>query len=292
MDQEWYSYSAFPSRRPVTWPQGERVALWIAPSLEFMDVVPPEGFPRMYGAVSGRPDVRNWSHRDYGNRVGIWRVMEALDKYGLRATAALNSRVCELYPDIVDESLKRGWEIMAHGDYSTRIISARMPVEQERDLIARARTAIAAATGRPPAGWLGPAVSESPRTPGLLAEAGFTYTADWCNDDQPFRFQVPSGSLLAVPYSFDVNDFEVIVDQKHTPWEFEQAGKDHFDALYEEAASKGTGFVMCIALHPFCIGQPFRIKYLEQMLAHIMSHAGVWAATAGEIAACYARQES
>jgi peptidoglycan/xylan/chitin deacetylase (PgdA/CDA1 family) len=249
-----------------------------------MDVIQPEGSPKMYGGITGQPDVRNSSHRDYGNRVGVWRVMEALDQYGLRATAALNSRVCELYPDVVEESLKRGWEIMAHGEYATRMITARMPIDQERELIARSRDAITAATGKAPAGWLSPGVSESPNTPGLLAEAGFTYTGDWCNDDQPFRFRVPTGKLTGVPYTLAVNDFEVIVDQKHTPWEFEQAGRDHFDALYEEAAAEGTGFVMCIALHTFCIVQPFRIKYLEQMLAHIMGHAGVWAATGIEIA--------
>lgn len=284
MDQEWYSYSAFPTRSPIRWPNGERIALWIVPSLEFMDVVQPEGFPKMYGGISGQGDIRNWSHRDHGNRVGVWRVMEALDHYGLRATAAINSRVCELYPAVVEESLKRGWEIIAHGELATRMITARMPVEEERELIARSRDVIKAATGKPPSGWLGPGVSESPNTPGLLAEAGFTYTADWCNDDQPFRFHVPQGRLTGVPYTLAVNDYEVIVDQRHTPWEFERAGRDHFDALYEEAASEGTGFVMCIALHPFCIGQPFRIKYLEQMLEHIMSHAGIWPATGGEIA--------
>jgi peptidoglycan/xylan/chitin deacetylase (PgdA/CDA1 family) len=287
MDQEWYSYSAFPSRRPIHWPGGARIALWIVPAIEFMEVIPPEDFPRMYSAIPGQPDVRNSSHRDYGNRVGIWRIMEVLDKYGLRATAGVNSSVLGLYPEIVEESLKRGWEIMAHGDYATRVITGRMPVDQEREFIRSSREAIRSATGKPPAGWLGPSISESPNTPGLLAEAGFTYTADWCNDDQPFRFEVPTGKLLAVPYSFDVNDFEIIVEQKHTAWEFEQAGCDQFDALYEDARAGDTGLVMCIALQPFCIGQPFRIKYLDQMLAHIMAHGGVWPATGSEIAEYY-----
>jgi peptidoglycan/xylan/chitin deacetylase (PgdA/CDA1 family) len=287
MDQEWYSYSAFPGRRPIHWPGGARVALWIVPSIEFMEVVPPEDFPRMYSAVPGQPDIRNSSHRDYGNRIGIWRIMEVLDRYGLRATAGVNSSVCRLYPEIVEESLKRDWEIMAHGEFATRIISGRMPVDQERELIARSREVLTAATGRPPAGWLGPSISESANTPGLLAEAGFTYTADWCNDDQPFRFEVPSGKLFAVPYSFDVNDFEVIVEQRHTAWEFERVGRDQFDALYEDAKSADTGVVMCIALHPFCIGQPFRIKYLDQMLSHITSFGGIWAATGSEIAQYY-----
>ena len=288
MDQEWYNFSAFPSRAPLQWPGGARVALWIVPSIELMELVPPAGAFSSMASTLEAPNVRNWSHRDYGNRVGIWRVMEVLDKYGLRATAAVNAIVCERYPDIVEESLERGWEIMAHGEVASRMITERMPVEEERELISRSRDVIAAATGAPPAGWLSPQLSESTRTPGLLAEAGFTYTADWANDDQPFRMNVATGELIAVPYSIEVNDEAVIFNHNRTAWEFEQIGKDHFDAIYADAAATGTGLVICIALHPYCIGQPFRIKYLDQMLAHIMSHASVWPATGSEIARHFA----
>jgi peptidoglycan/xylan/chitin deacetylase (PgdA/CDA1 family) len=290
MDQEWYGYSPFPARKQLTWPNNARVALWVSCSLQFMQPQLPEQWSKLNIVVRGRPDVRTASQLDYGNRVGVWRVMETLDLYGLRATAALDAEVCKRYPSVVEKSLQRQWEIVAHGVEGSRIITERMPVEEERALIVGSRQAIVAATGKLPVGWLSPATSESTRTPGLLAEAGFTYTGDWCNDDQPYRLNVSSGRLTAVPYSLTVNDVEVILEQHHTAWEFEQAGRDHFDSLYEEARAADTGFVMCIALHPFCIGQPFRIKYLEQMLSHIMSHAGVWPATAGEIAECYESQ--
>jgi allantoinase len=235
MDQDWYDFSAFPTRAPIVWPGGARVALWIVPSLEFMDLVPEDNAWGLMPSSAAAPNVRNWSHRDYGNRVGIWRIMEVLDRHGLRATAAINAEVCKLYPDIVEASLQRGWEIMAHGELASRMITERMPVDEERALIARSRDAVAKATGKPPAGWLSPGLSESTRTPGLLAEAGFTYTADWVNDDQPFRLKVNDGRLIAVPYSVDVNDETVIVSNTRSAWDFAQAGKDHFDALYADA---------------------------------------------------------
>lgn len=290
MDQEWYDYSPFPTRAALTWPNGARVALWVSIALECMDALPPEEYPGVNIPLLGSPTVRNASEIDYGNRVGIYRVIEALDRYGIRATAAVGALVAQRYPDIIEQSLIRDWEIMAHGLTGTAIITGRTPIEEERALIASSRDVIAAVTGSAPKGWLSPGVSESTNTPGLLAEAGFTYTADWCNDDQPYRFHVPAGSLTSIPYSLAVNDVEVIFDQHHTAWEYEQAGKDHFDFLYEEARSKGTGLAMCIAVHPFCIGQPYRIKYLEQMLEHIMSYAGVWTATASEIVASYESQ--
>lgn len=284
MDHEWFSFSAFPERRPLRWPNNARVALWIVPALEFLDVIPPDSASQWPPAQAAL-DVRTWSHRDYGNRVGIWRVMEVLDKYGLRATAAVNAIICERYPDIIEESLKRGWEIMAHGELNSRMITSKMPVEEEREVIARSRDAITRATGKAPAGWLAPQLGESSNTPGLLAEAGFTYTADWCNDDQPYRLRVPQGRLTAVPYSIEVNDQVLIFQQNHPAWVWEQIGRDHFDHLYAEGAT--TGMVVCIALHPYCIGQPLRIKYLDGLLAHITSHAGVWNATGNEIAEYY-----
>ena len=290
MDQEWYPYSAFSTRPQISWPGGARVALWVSVALECMDALHPDDYPNVITPLLGQPNVRNASELDYGNRVGFWRVTDALDQYGINGTAAIGSLVANRYPDIVAESLKRGWEVMAHGTSGNRIVTGKTPNEAERALIAESRDTITAATGASPRGWLSTAVSESTMTPALLAEAGFRYTADWCNDDQPYRMIVPHGSLLTIPYSLAVNDVEVILDQRHTAWEFEQAGKDHFDSLYEEARACETGLVMCIALHPFCIGQPFRIKYLEQMLAHIMGFAGVWPATAGEIIACFESQ--
>src|SRR5439155_6651381 len=131
MDQDWYGFSAFPARKPLRWPGDARVALWIVPAVELMDLVAPEGSFGPLQSATEAPNVRNWSHRDYGNRVGIWRIMEVLDKYGLRATAAVNASVAERYLDIIEESLERGWEMMAHGEYASRMITELMPVAEE-----------------------------------------------------------------------------------------------------------------------------------------------------------------
>jgi hypothetical protein len=139
-------------------------------------------------------------------------------------------------------------------------------------------------------GWLSPGLNESTRTPGLVAEAGFIYLSDFVNDDQPFDMIVPSGRLTAVPYSIEVNDEVAIVQRNRTAWEFARTAEDHFDAIYADARSAGTGLVMCLALHARLTGQPLRIKYLDQILSHILSFDGVWVATGGEIVEAYRSQ--
>lgn len=287
MDQDLYGFSAFPSRRPLLWPGGARVALWVVPIVELMDLIPPPGTFGPLPSSAEAPNVRNWSHRDYGSRVGIWRIMELLDRLGIKATAALNGPIAERYPVISEEALQRGWEIMAHGDYASTLITERMSEDDERSLIGRSRDAIQRATGRAPAGWLSPGMSESTRTPRLVAEAGFHYIADFANDDQPFRMMTTSGGLTAVPFSIEVNDEIVLVERRRTAWELAQTARDHFDAIYEDATKAGTGVVMCLPLHAYLSGQPFRIKYVEEILNHVLSYDGVWAVTGSEIADYY-----
>lgn len=290
MDQDWYEFSAFPVRKRLTWPGNATVALWVVPSIELIDLTPPSGTFGAPPSSEQAPNVRNWSHRDYGNRVGIWRIMEVLDRHGIKATAAVNSSVAEHYPAIIDASVARGWEIMAHGEYASSWITERMPEDQERALITSSRDSIQRVAGVQPKGWLSPGLSESTRTPGLVAEAGFTYLADFVNDDQPFNINVQSGTLTAIPYSIEVNDEVAIVQRNRTVWEFAQAAKDHFDAIYEDARAADTGVVMCLALHAYLIGQPMRIKYLDEVLAHILSYDGVWPVTGSEIAESYRSQ--
>jgi peptidoglycan/xylan/chitin deacetylase (PgdA/CDA1 family) len=205
MDHGWYRYSPIVDRLPLRWPNGERIAVWILPVVEFLDLLRPDT-PGQHPPPGGPLDVRTWSHRDYGNRWGIWRVMDVLDKYRVRATVAVNALAARLYPDIVREARERDWEIVACGEAGSRVITSKMAVEDEKAMIERSRDEIWAATGTMPAGWLSPQVSESAATPALLAEAGFTYCADWANDDQPFDFMVPTGELTAVPYGREVDD--------------------------------------------------------------------------------------
>jgi peptidoglycan/xylan/chitin deacetylase (PgdA/CDA1 family) len=287
MDQDLYAFSAFPSRKPLHWPANAKVALWVPAIVEFMELVPPAGAFGPLPSSPEAPNVRNWSHRDYGNRAGIWRIMEVLDRYGMRGTAAINSSAAERYPEIVEEALKRKWEIMAHGEFASTMITERMPEDEEGALIMRSRDAVQRVSGRAPEGWLSPGMSQSTRTPRLVAEAGFRYIADFANDDQPFSVSTPAGSLTAVPFSIEVNDEIVIVERRRTAWEFAQTAKDHFDAIYSDATEAGTGVVMCLPVHAYLTGQPFRIKYLDEILRHILAYDGVWAAIGSEIAARY-----
>ncbi|HEV7963044.1 MAG TPA: polysaccharide deacetylase family protein, partial [Actinoplanes sp.] len=208
-----------------------------------------------------------------------------LAKHNIRATAALNSEVCDQYPRIVEEGSKLGWEWAAHGPSNSMLFTG-MPEDAERPIIDSVIAKIADATGIRPRGWLGPALTETFETPSLLAELGLGYTLDWTNDDQPYELGVPG--MLSVPYSIEMNDVTLFVSKSYTGPEFLQAVRDQLDQLYADSADSGR--VMALCVHPFSVNQPFRHKYLDQALEYIAGHEGVWLATADEIADAYRAQ--
>jgi peptidoglycan/xylan/chitin deacetylase (PgdA/CDA1 family) len=286
MNNTRYEYSPIARRAPLRWPNGARVAVWVIPNVEHFHIDRPGS-----GAPPGRapqvPDARNIGWRDYGLRVGIWRIMGMLDKYGIRATVALNAEVCDLYPAIVEEGVKRGWEFMGHGLTNSEPLYG-LTEDEERDVIARTLSRIEQAVGRRPRGWLGPGLAENFRTPELLAEAGVEYVGDWCADDQPFPLRMERGALLAMPYTVELNDLPFFLTHSHTGREFYEAIRDQFDVLYQEGATNAR--VMAIALHTFVTGQPHRAKYLDQALAYVAGHPDVWLATGSEIVDAYRAQ--
>jgi allantoinase len=230
------------------------------------------------------PDVLNYSWRDYGVRVGIWRLMEVMDRYGVKGTAALNSDVVRRYPRIIEAGNALGWEWMGHGTNNSTVINDQSEAE-ERELITSVVDAIAQGTGRPPRGWLSPALSETHRTLDLIAEAGVQYVANWVNDEQPYPMRVARGSMLSMPYSAEINDYAAFIERGQSGEAFAQSICDQFDGLYEDGGKSGR--VMAIALHPFLIGRPHRSKHLAKAFAHIVSRQEVWMATGGEIADWY-----
>jgi peptidoglycan/xylan/chitin deacetylase (PgdA/CDA1 family) len=253
------------------------------PSLEWFPLDMPAAPFQPPGAVDAPyPDYRNYTHRDYGNRVGVFRVMEVLDRFGLRATAAVDAAVCERYPVVVEEGRRRGWEFVAHGLHMGRLHHAGLGEAEEAAMVDQALGTVRQITGQPVRGWLSPAHSESPRTLDLLAARGVEYVGDWVNDDLPFPLRTADGRLWALPYAHEVADVTVMWEHRHTAAEFAEQVRDHFDALYDEAGRHG-GRVFTLPLHPWVIGQPHRIRALEQVLAHVARHAGVWPATGGEI---------
>jgi peptidoglycan/xylan/chitin deacetylase (PgdA/CDA1 family) len=230
------------------------------------------------------PNVRNWSVRDYGNRVGVWRLFETLARYGVRGTAALNSEVCDHHPEIVAEAVRLGWELMGHGETNALRINEMNP-EQERSAIFAAIDRIEAASGTRPTGWLGPGLAETWHTLEYLSAAGIRYVCDWVNDDQPYTMTVGMPPMVSLPYSVQTNDVPAYFDFKCSVPEFERTLKAQFDVLYREGERSAR--VMAIAVHPFVTGQPHRIGALDAALEHICKHERVWLATGSEIVAAY-----
>jgi len=276
MDNERYAYWPLPDRPRIEWPNNARVAFWIIPNIEHFRFDKP-----FMGSAGPLPDVPAFAQRDYGPRIGIWRMMESFDKFGLRATVALNADVCRFNPQIVRAGVERQWEWMGHGVSNSERVSG-LEEQEERATIRSVVQTITEHTGRPPRGWLGPGLGETYVTPALLAEAGIEYVCDWCADDQPFPMRVPTGRLISVPYSQELNDIPAFMRVGYTPEQFCQIVCDQFDVLYAEGAHSGR--VMALALHPYLSGHPFRIKWLDRALDHITRHKDVWLTTGGEIA--------
>ena len=271
-------------RPTIKWPNDARVALWISPNVEHYEYQPPNEGVRNPWPRTPYPDVQQFSYRDYGNRVGFWRMLEPLDKHGIRCCISLNMAVLEHFPEIAEAMVERDYDYMSHGIYNTRYLYTYSE-DEEREFYRDCIDTLKRHTGKPLKGMLGPAISGSVSTPDLMAEAGLIYHTDWFHDDQPTPIKVNAGKLISVPYSIELNDSSVLRDNHYSAAYFADICKAQFDRLYEEGAQSGR--VMCIALHPFIIGQPHRIKYLDDILGYIMSHDGVWQTTADDIADYY-----
>ena len=283
MDHDRYDWSMLPQRRPVAWPQGARIALWVVPALEWFPL-DMKGLPfKPPGAMqTAYPDLRHYTLRDYGNRVGIFRIMQALEQHGIKASAAVNAAVAVRYPALIKACLSRGWEIIANGLDMDHLHHGALAPEEERQWIKQSMDILQQASGARVRGWLSPAKSESHATLDLLAEAGLDYVCDWVNDDMPYAMRSSAGALHAMPHPIDIDDHTILVQNHHTEDDFRDQLIDQFDLLYRESSPE-SGRVMAISLHPWVIGQPYRIRALEEALAHIMRHSGVWAATGSEI---------
>ena len=276
-------YSPIIDRPAIKWPNGARVAFWIAPNVEHYEYLPDYDGARDPWPRTPYPDVQQYAYRDYGNRVGFWRMLDVLDKHGIRCTVSLNEAVLEHFPEIGEAMVQRGWDFMSHGIYNTRYLSTYTE-EQERLFYKDCIETLKRLTRKTLKGMLGPAVTGTERTPDLMAEAGLIYHTDWQHDDQPVPIKVKSGKLVSVPYSVELNDAPVY-RQHYEGDDWARICKTQFDQLYKEGAKSGR--VMCIPLHPYLTGQPHRSKYLDETLGYIMSHDGVWQTTADEIAEFY-----
>ncbi|WP_299756376.1 polysaccharide deacetylase family protein [uncultured Boseongicola sp.] len=259
------------------------MAVWVVPNVEHYEYLPPATGGRDAWPRTPHPDVLGYGLRDFGNRVGLWRIAEVTDDLGIPLTLSLNLANWLHYPEIFEASEARGWDVMAHGLYNTRY-HWEMPEQAEREAIGQCVEIYRTLTGRMLRGWFSPAATWTKNTPDLVAEAGISYYCDWYHDDQPTQMNVRSGQLITLPYQMDIND--AMVWRHHFEADdFAQMVIDHFDTLWREGADHGR--VVCIALHPYIMGQPHRIRALERALRHVVSHDKVWMATGAEIADWY-----
>lgn len=280
-DPGLYDYWPYRDRPKVVWPGGKRLAFWVAPNIEFYELDPPRN-PSRAAWPRPTPDVAGYAARDYGNRVGHWRMMELLDRYGIRGSISLSVALIQHHPEIIQACVDRDWEFFSHGIYNTRYCYG-MDEAQERAIIEDSIRTVQAATGQRISGWLAPALTHTERTLDLLAEYGLTYTCDLFHDDQPTPVKTATGRFVSIPYSLEMNDAITFNVQNMTPRRYVEILKANFDRLYAEGERSGT--VMCIPLHAYLIGQPYRLEPFEEALAYITSHPDVWVATGREIAA-------
>jgi peptidoglycan/xylan/chitin deacetylase (PgdA/CDA1 family) len=282
-----FPYSPIIHRPPLKWPNGAHVALWVIPNIEFFGLdekVPPGSG----GTGVPVPDVPTWSSRDYGNRVGVFRLMQVLDRHGIRATVALNSELCTEHPAIIDEGNKREWEWMGHCESNTRRLNAAPPGDEPR-IVKNTLATIEQASGARPRGWLGSGLQETWDTLDILAAEGCDYVCDWTNDDQPYIMTLDGGrTLVSVPYSHEINDKPAFEKFHRTADQFRDMICRQFDVLYREGAESGR--VMAIAIHPYLTGVPHRIDAFDAALAYIGQHGRVWKATGAEIARHFRQQ--
>ena len=280
-DHGRYPYSALPDRPVFDWPGGKRLAAYFALNLETFSFG--EGLGAKLAPAQGEPDVLNYAWRDYGNRVGAWRMRDLFDQLNLPAAVLVNTWAYDEAPELIAAFRARGDEMVGHGRTNSERQGA-MSEAEEAAMIAEVVARMTKEEGRPPAGWLGPWISQSPVTPDLLAEAGFVYGLDWAMDEQPVVMRTRGGGkLLSVPYPQELNDIPMIIARQASGAEFADAIVDAFDEMLD--LSQSAPLVMGVALHAYIVGHPHRLRHLRRALAHVAARRDqIWLTTPCQIA--------
>ena len=266
-------------RKPIKLPGGARIAVWVIVNIEewpFDEPMARTVIPPPQGATIV-PDIANYGWYDYGMRVGIWRIIDVLDRHGVRASVSLNGSVCSAYPRIVDACLKSRWELFGHS-FEQRALPKE---KDERAVIRQTIEAIREKTGQKPRGWMGPGLHETLNTPDILAEEGIEYCLDWVNDDLPYPLKVKKGTLFSIPYTMELNDIPIYAVEHHRSAELYDRSRDQFDTLYAEGRQNAR--IMAIAVHPYLTGVPHRIGYFSKIFEYLKKHEGVVFMTGSEI---------
>ena len=292
MDHERYEWSMLTDRPRVQWPQGKTLAVWVNVSLEHFPLNPTGKPVKLPGSMTmPYPDLRHYTLRDYGNRVGIYRFLRAFRQLGVQASFAVNAELAVRYPALMAALAEHGGEVLGHSWNMDTPHAGGLAEADEVALIERSLTTLRAATGQAVKGWLSPGKLQSPQTPELLHAHGVEYFADWVNDELPYPFQTPRGPLWALPLTTEIEDRFVVMDNQHSEESWAEQVKDACDLLLAESREQG-GRLLAISLHPWVMGQPHRMKHLEAALAYVLAQPGVWNAQPGDILEAFLRGSS
>ncbi len=286
-DHDLYGWSALHERSPIYWPDGKSVAVFVCVSLEWFPITPSDTPFRAPGHMqTAYPDYRHYTARDYGSRVGVYRLLDAFAKAGIKASFATNSAIAERYPALVSDIVREGHEIIAHSTDMNGTIASGMPVEEERALIATALDTLERATGARPTGWLSIARSQSWATADLLKEAGTRYCCDWVNDELPYRFR---NGLINLPLNHELSDRQIITVQQQSVDSYVQSMGDAFSWLAGEAERFG-GRMLPLHITPYIMALPYRIDAFERLLADLSNRSQSWFATGNAIVDAWEQQ--
>lgn len=289
-----YDYVPMPHRKPLKWPNGARLALMITFNLEYWDLVKDSAEPYYAGGPAilpdplpgNVPDFPNYSWREYGQRVGIWRLIDIFDKAGVPATCTMNAKMGLERRAVIDAINQRGWELVAHNFVQSDLLTNyQFQPEKEREIIRETLRVYEQVVGRPAKGWLSSSLRSTTQTADICAELGLIYFNDLMNDDQPYLIQTKHGPIVSVPYTVEMNDFMIFLRRGMSTSEAVEVFKEQFDVLYAEGA--GSGRLMSIGLHPHVIGQPFRVRAVREFIDYVKRFDGVWWAKREEIAEWY-----
>lgn len=290
MDHDLYPWSDLFARKPVRWPNGARVALMVSPAIEFFPLNPSaQPFKAPGSMQTPYPDLRHYTTRDYGNRVGIFRLYRLLEEFAIPATVTMNAVVAQRYPALLNDTLRRGHEIVAAGLQMDALHFGGMDDAREADQIARSLDILRAHTTVE--GWLSPAKSQSTRTLDHLIQNQVRYCFDWAHDELPTVMKTPTGSIVAMPHSVELSDRQIFSEYKHSEDSYTQQIKDAFDRLYAESAGHG-GRLLTLPLSGFVTGLPYRISALREALRYILSHPGVWPTTGSSLLHAWLRSQA
>ena len=289
-----YNYSPISERQPLRFPDGNKVALIITFNLETWDLIKDTDKPYYAGGPAllpntlpgNVPDYPNYSWREYGQRVGIWRLYELFDELGVQASCTTNAVTFERRKAMVDACIERGWELLAHNyEQGELLTDFADDIAKEREIIGQSIATYQKYVGRRPKGWLSSSLRGTLNTPGILANEGFLFYCDIMNDDQPFMIQTDNGPIVSIPYSNEINDFTIITRRGHTTDEFRDILFDELDQLYREGAK--TGRIMNVGLHPHVSGRAYRIRALREFIEHAKSLPDIWWTTREQLAQWY-----